>query len=317
MNERFIKIFSDLAFYEDFVKRPFPAKAYRNAIQIFKELDFEVDDANQIKDLSGIGVGIYKKVKAYLESGSFSRYEEFKNSDAFKCMEMAEIKGIGTNKAKKFFESGIHSLDELKELVKDLKVGSPIGNSGINFTNGIKVGLAYEAHTDKTRMSVEEHDRVANPLINEIKKINGINEVLAVGSRRRFDGSDNYTIGDIDIIVGCEHNSAIEQAINVCASLLDEITMNGKTKISGIKSSRQVDFRFVEGIPGALKLHATGPMSFNIACRKIAIKNGWTLNEYGLFKTNTKELIEKDSEEKILDMLGIGWIDPKDRKNFS
>ena len=67
---------------------------------------------------------------------------------------------------------------------------------------------------------------------------------------------------------------------------------------------------------GSLRLHATGPVSFNVACRKVAIKNGWILNEYGLFKADTKECLEKDSEEKILDILGIGWVDPKDRKNY-
>ena len=316
MNERFIKIFSDLAFFEDFVKRPFPAKAYRNAIQIFKELDFEVDDADQIKDLYGIGDGIYKKVKSYLETGSFPRYEEFKNSDAIKCMEIAQIKGFGTNKAKKLFDAGIKSLEELKTVVASIKVGEPLGNSGFNYTKSMQIGLEYEAHTNKTRMTVKEHDTVANPLIENIKNINGVREVMAVGSRRRYDNSVDYTIGDIDIIISVNSIEDINVVNPELVNMLDAITMNGNTKISGIKNNRQVDFRIVVGEFGSLKLHATGPMSFNVACRKIAIKNGWTLNEYGLFKSDTKELIEKDSEEKILNILGIGWIEPKNRKNF-
>lgn len=316
MNERFIKIFSDLAFFEDFVKRPFPAKAYRNAIQIFKELNFEVDDAVQIKDLYGIGDGIYKKVKLYLETGSFPRYEEFKNSDAMKCMEIAQIKGFGINKAKKLFDAGIKSLDDLKTVVSSIKVGEPLGNSGFNYTKSMQIGLEYEAHTDKTRMTIKEHDLVANPLIDKIKMINGVREVMAVGSRRRYDNSPDYTIGDIDIIISVNSIDDINVVNPELVNMLDAITMNGNTKISGIKNNRQVDFRIVVGEFGSLKLHATGPMAFNVACRKIAIKNGWTLNEYGLFKSDTKELIEKNSEEKILNILGIGWIEPKNRKNF-
>lgn len=316
MNEKLIKVFSDLAFYEDFIKRPFPAKAYKNAISVFKNLDFEVDSSEQIKGIFGIGKGILEKTDLFLKTGTCPRYDEFKNSEAARCMEIASIKGFGTNKAKKLFAAGITSLEQLKQLTQTLKIGEPLGASGFNFTKAMKIGLDYEAHTDKTRMTVKEHDEIADPILDIIRSLNSVIQCDAVGSRRRFDGSADYTIGDIDIIIQVKNKENIPDLKKELVKLLDAVTMEGDTKVSGIKNRRQIDFRMVIDGFGSLRLHATGPVSFNVACRKVAIKNGWILNEYGLFKADTKECLEKDSEEKILDILGIGWVDPKDRKNY-
>ena len=44
MNDKLIKMFSDLSLYEESLKRVFPAKAYKNAITVLKNLSFEVTD---------------------------------------------------------------------------------------------------------------------------------------------------------------------------------------------------------------------------------------------------------------------------------
>lgn len=319
MNERFVEIFSDLAIYEDSINRPFPAKAYRNAVKLFKELDFEIDSAEQIKDLPGIGKGIFTKIDEFLKTGTFSKYEEYLQSDIAKCKELASIKGIGMNKARQLFILGITSLDILKDKVKNLNIGDPI-IPGMNFTKAIKIGLDYEAHTDKTRMTLEQHDAVANPLLDAIQKNSHILQAEAVGSRRRYDGSANYTIGDIDIIIQIDSLNNIQKVKEFLEKTLDEVVMSGDTKVSGISKSRQVDYRIVTSCYEALRLHATGPMNFNIACRKIAISKGMLLNEYGLFEydknDHTKKTLISDKEKEILEKLDIGWIEPKDRKFF-
>ena len=90
MNDSLKKVLNDMAAYEDFNKRPFPARAYRNAVKTISDLDFEIDDPEQVKGLPGIGEGIYKKIEDWLLTGTFKRYEEFKASDASKLKEMAE-----------------------------------------------------------------------------------------------------------------------------------------------------------------------------------------------------------------------------------
>jgi len=321
MNEAIIKVLNDMAVFEDYNKRVFPARAYRNAVKEIQGLDFQIDDADQVKDLPGIGSAIYTKIDQFLKTGTFPRLEEYKASAASKIRDMAEIKGIGMSKAKKLFENGITTLAELREAVKGLKAGDKIHGSleDITFTNAMKIGLDYEAHTDRTRMSIGEHDKIVYPMVKVIEKLPGVKEVSAAGSARRFDGSEGYTVGDIDLIIGIEGETPSQELLDSLQALLDDVTMAGAKKISGIKSTRQVDIRIVPmSTYGALLLHATGPMKFNVICRKRAIANGWLLNEYGLWDTRggEKKLISAD-EREILDKLGIGWVDPQERKNYT
>ena len=74
----------------------------------------------------------------------------------------------------------------------------------------------------------------------------------------------------------------------------------------------RVDIRFVKRDEwGSALLYFTGDKEHNITLRKIAIKNGWKLNEYGLFE-GEKRLASKE-EEDIYKKLGLTWVDPTKR----
>ena len=290
-NDKLIKMFKDLSLYEESLKRHFPSKAYLNAISTIKKLPFDITDVEQVKGLSGFGKGLIEKVDSFLKTGSFPRYEEFKKSEFGKLAEMSSIKGIGVNKAKELAKAGLKSLKELKEAVKDLNVGDMIGSSSVKYINSIKVGLQFEAHTDKTRMTIAEHDEIADPIIVDLLRKYDVIASFA-GSRRRWNGTDqNYTVGDIDIIIGVPEEEEKTFYKNL-SKYLDEVVMEGERKVSGIKNGRQIDFRIVtKNHYGALLLHATGPMNWNIKLRKIAISKNIILNEYGLFKRYTQSIM--------------------------
>jgi len=57
----------------------------------------------------------------------------------------------------------------------------------------------------------------------------------------------------------------------------------------------------------------TGSKDHNIALRRIAIKQGYKLNEYGLFRNERK--IKGETEEEIYEKLGMDWIPPEMREN--
>ena len=315
MNENLIKMLNDMAAYEDFLGRQWPAKAYRTAVKTISGLTEEVTDVEQVKDLPGIGSGIAKKIESWLKEGTFDRYQEFLASDANAVKEMAAVKGVGMAKAKKLLENGINSVEALKKAVAGKNVGDKIMGTKepITITATMKAGLEYDAHSDKTRMSMEEHDRITGPMIDAIRRQPEVVEVSAAGSARRYDGSESYTVGDVDLIIAIKREPS-QKLLKMLEGELDEVVMSGKTKISGIRGRRQVDIRIVpEEDYSALLLHATGPMSFNVRCRKAAIKRGWKLSEYGLVDAKTGKVISRD-ENDILVKLGIGWVDPKDRK---
>jgi DNA polymerase (family X) len=65
---------------------------------------------------------------------------------------------------------------------------------------------------------------------------------------------------------------------------------------------------------GAAMQYFTGNKDHNVELRKIAIKRGWKLNEYGLFDKNNKQIAGR-TEEEIYKKLGLDWMPPEMREN--
>jgi len=63
---------------------------------------------------------------------------------------------------------------------------------------------------------------------------------------------------------------------------------------------------------GSALLYFTGSKNYNIKIRRIAIKQGYKLSEYGLYKNN-KQIAGK-SEKEVCKKLGIKWIPPEQRE---
>ena len=143
-----------------------------------------------------------------------------------------------------------------------------------------------------------------------IAKINNELVLTVCGSFRR----GKTTSGDIDTLI-THPNIKTEKDFNtsklnilgtfvkqleILGYLTDHLTDFGGTKYMGIglyskkfKIARRIDVRFVPfNSYGAAVLYFTGSKEFNTNMRKHAIKKGYTLNEYGLYK--------KDGKNKIL-----------------
>jgi len=58
-----------------------------------------------------------------------------------------------------------------------------------------------------------------------------------------------------------------------------------------------------------------GSKAHNIKLRELAIKKGYKLNEYGLFKMDTDEKVAGRTEEEIYNALGLPWIPPTMRED--
>jgi DNA polymerase (family 10) len=99
--------------------------------------------------------------------------------------------------------------------------------------------------------------------------------------------------------------------------LVQEIVEKGSTKSSVIlQGGIQSDLRVVsrENFGSALQ-YFTGSKEHNIKLRKIALKKGFKLNEYGLFDRETNEKVAGGSEEEIYHKLGLEYIPPELRED--
>ncbi len=66
---------------------------------------------------------------------------------------------------------------------------------------------------------------------------------------------------------------------------------------------------------GAAMQYFTGSKEHNVALRTQAIKQGLTLNEYGLFTLDGNQRVAGETEEEIYQKLGYAWIPPEMREN--
>src|SRR5207244_2027384 len=138
----------------------------------------------------------------------------------------------------------------------------------------------------------------------------GVVRVEVAGSIRRR----KETVGDADLLALAR---TAEAAIAAFAKLpaVARVLGQGDTKCSvKLQDGLQVDLRVVpEESFGAALLYFTGSKAHNVALRQLAIKKGWKLNEYGLFRGTRR--IAGRTEQEIYDRLGLAWIPPELRED--
>jgi len=96
-----------------------------------------------------------------------------------------------------------------------------------------------------------------------------------------------------------------------------EVIARGSTKSSIVtQEGIQVDLRVVEEVSfGAALQYFTGSKAHNIKLREIALKKGFKVNEYGIFRLDDDKRIGGEKEEEIYETLGMEWIPPEMRED--
>ncbi|MEK7162239.1 MAG: DNA polymerase/3'-5' exonuclease PolX, partial [Patescibacteria group bacterium] len=152
------------------------------------------------------------------------------------------------------------------------------------------------------------------PVAREIKarllKLKGVEAVELAGSLRRWQ----ETIGDVDILAISEEPKKICDYF-VKMPEVQHVYAHGDTKVLvRLRIGIDADLRVVpkESFGAALQ-YFTGNKDHNVEVRKIAIKKGYKLNEYGLFRG--KKIIAAHTEEEIYKKLGMATPEPEIRLN--
>jgi DNA polymerase (family X) len=144
-----------------------------------------------------------------------------------------------------------------------------------------------------------------------------IARLAVAGSLRRW----KETIGDVDILVVSDDPQPVMAAF--CSlPQVDAVLGQGDTKSSVVLGNGlRVDLRVVEAQHwGAALQYFTGSKEHNVALREAALKQDWSLNEYGLTATGSGDVAEGETryfgeEEELYAFLGFAWIAPELREN--
>lgn len=314
MNSQIIDNLRILADYERINKEPFKVKAYEKVIDSIELYDKEIDSVEDIKLLKGVGKKIEDKIVEFLVSGHIAEVENV----------LKDPKYILGNKLKSIYGVGPAKITELMTKIKDfeeLKEHPEL----LNETQ--KIGLQYYDDMN-TRIPIVEgrqHYKIVKKMLSDAK---GDAEFEFVGSFRR----KNKTMGDIDILIKdrCKGEAkgdgiVLKDIIKrfVATSYVIETLALGKNKFMGLcrltpeLPARRIDILLADPSHYYFALlYFTGSYNFNIYMRKIALKKGLSLSEYG-FKDSKGIMIDTSdtihSEEDIFAYLDIPFVAPEKR----
>jgi DNA polymerase (family 10) len=168
------------------------------------------------------------------------------------------------------------------------------------------------------RFLLDEADRTAQKLTEHLRHIKGIEKITPAGSLRR----GRETVGDLDVLITGPCCVDDEQRAGLIEEIVRfpgivEVLAKGDNKVSfKLRSGMQVDVRTLPPESyGAAMQYFTGSKNHNVSLRQRALKMGYTLNEYGLFRLDDNRRVAGKSEDEIYGKLKLDCIPPELREN--
>ncbi len=153
---------------------------------------------------------------------------------------------------------------------------------------------------------------LADELIAVLGQLPGVRRAAYAGSLRRMA----ETIGDVDLLLAAADPVPVMAAFVEWAGVA-RVLARGDAKSSIVTASGlQVDLRVVPlEAWGAAMIYFTGSKAHNVRIRELAVRAGLKLNEYGLFRASSGDLLASDTEAAVYDELGLGFIEPTLRED--
>jgi DNA polymerase (family 10) len=311
-NYEVAKILEEIAVILEMKDVEFKPRAYRNAANAVRSLSKnieEVEEEGKLEEIPGVGEGIAKKIREIIETGSLEYYEKLKKEFPIDFESLSSVEGIGPKTIKILYEQlDVKNLKDLEKAAKEGKIKDLEGmgeKSEQKILNNIKF-----AKKSKGRQLLGYTLPLAEELKKKIKGFEHVDDVEVAGSLRRM----KETIGDIDILVVTKKPEKVMDFFTSLDNVSEAIAKGESKSTVRLEEGIEVDLRVIEKKSfGAALMYFTGSKQANIELRKIAIKKGYKLNEYGLFK-GKKQKAGK-TEKEIFDKLELDYIEPELREN--
>jgi DNA polymerase (family 10) len=295
----------------------FRIRSYRNGATANdgypeRVIDILRDPNRKITEIPGIGKGLAAVLQEIVDRGSCERRDELLQKFPVASLEFLKIQGLGPKSIALIFEHHrITTMDELEELAKDQKLRD-LPRMGAKLEEKVLRSIAqYRMRSGRFLLSFARD--TADELTKYLRELEGIDDITAAGSLRR--GKD--TVGDLDLLVTGPNAAA---ALDRFAAYprVHEVLSRGVNKCSAKigREGLQVDVRALPRESyGAAMQYFTGSKEHNVSVRTRAVKMGFKLSEYGLFRAGDDSRVAGETEEEIYKTLGLAWIPPELREN--
>lgn len=327
-NREIAGVFHEIGEYLEMQDVLFRPRAYEKAALAISGLEQEVAEIYKkggikaLEEIPGIGASIAEKIEELLKTGHSRYYEELKKKTPVNLSELTRVEGLGPKSIKKLYQKlGIKDLKDLEKAALAGKI-KKLEGFGEKSQNKILAGLKFLKKSGG-RFLLGNVLPVANLIEERLRRFPEVEKAVVSGSARRR----KETIGDVDILAISKKPAEV---INYFTKMPEvaRVVAAGETKSSvKLSSGLNVDLRVVPAESyGAALNYFTGSKDHNVEIRKLAIKNGYKLNEYGLFRsadlrgykrglTRKETRIACKNEEEIYRALGMDYIEPEMREN--
>ncbi len=315
MNQEIAKIFYEIAAILDMKDIPFKPRAYEKAALIIETLEEDIKDIYKrgglkaLTDMPGIGQGIAERIEEYIKTRHIKDYERLKKQVPIDVSGLTSIEGLGPKNVYKLYKKlGIKTVEQLEKAAKSGKLKNLEG-FGEKSEQKILKGIEF-VKKGQGRFILGFVFPTIKLILERIKKLPYVEIAEPAGSIRRMQ----ETVGDLDILaISKEPEKVIDYFVKMPE--VAHIYGKGPTKANiRLANGMDADLRVLEPKSfGAALQYFTGDKYHNIAVRELAIKKGYKLSEYGLFKG--KKVIAGKTEEEIYEKLGLEWMPPEIRTN--
>ncbi|MCL4373817.1 MAG: DNA polymerase/3'-5' exonuclease PolX [Candidatus Marsarchaeota archaeon] len=293
----------------------FEVRAYQKAALTIGTLQEPIEDIyakggkDALQDLPGIGPTLADRIIEYIKTGRISKYDELKKKYPIDMKALTSIEGMGAKKAVILYKKlGVKDIADLKKAISSHEI-SRLEGFGERSEELLAKGVSM-LEQSKGRMLLGDVLPIAERIVSALRKSGLVSNAVIAGSTRRM----RETVGDIDILA---LSSKQESVMDLFTKMPDVSTIvsKGPTKTTvWLKIGISCDLRVIDpkSFSAALQ-YFTGSKDHNIEVRKIAIKKGYKLNEYGLFRGTAS--VNVRSEEDIYAKLGMQWMPPEMRED--
>ena len=310
--ERLVEVLEEIALLLEIQgENPFKVRAYRQGAEIVSGYDGDIvalAREEKLDGIKGIGEALRDKLHELATTGELEFHKKLRASYPDSFFELFDITGLGPKKIAALHKTlGIDSIASLKAACDSGKVA---GLPGFGDKTQVKI-LEAIARLEQSAgvFRLDEATTAAEEILEILRFHPEVLRAAVAGSTRR----SKELVHDLDFIVATPKPAELTEFF-AKQPFAKEVIAHGDTKCSILlESGMQCDLRAVSNdqFPFAL-MYFTGSKEHNVAIRSRALKQGWSLNEYGFTGENLP--VVRD-EADLYRALGLDFVPPELREN--
>jgi DNA polymerase (family 10) len=313
-NAQIADIFSRIAdLLELEAANEFRVRAYRTAAMSIASfapsLEEMIKAGQECPKLPGVGKDLAGKIAEIVETGKLAQLTELEREVPGGLIELMRLPGLGAKRVRLLNkELGITTFEELEKACRDEKIRT-IRGLGEKIEKNILEQVQRKRGIEEN-VKLADAEAQAGPLMDYLRAVPGVKEVVAAGSFRRR----KETVRDLDILVTGGRATVVMQQFASYPQVKKVIAKGNKKTSVVLQSGLQVDVRVVAELSyGAALVYFTGSKAHNIAIRKIGVRKKLKVNEYGVFSGKRRRAGQ--TEEQVYAAIGLRYIEPELRED--